>query len=139
MEDQMSLKGREQACIVHLKLLQTIATNLKVLQTIATKALGTPHVYVEALDPDGNKVVEKVESEVSPLENQKYNPYNPHNKHLPPIHCTPHALRIASIALHIVGGVHCCKTSDPRGVSLAWHPCQVHLMPLTFPSSAMKL
>ena len=35
------------------------------LQTIAVKALGTPHVFVEALDPDGNKVVEKVESEVS--------------------------------------------------------------------------
>jgi hypothetical protein len=35
------------------------------LQLVATKALGTPNVYVEAIDQDGNKVVEKVESEAS--------------------------------------------------------------------------
>lgn len=34
------------------------------LQAVATKALGVPLVYVEAVDQEGNRVVEKVESEV---------------------------------------------------------------------------
>lgn len=34
------------------------------MQVVASKALGVPIVFVEAVDQDGNKVVEKVESEV---------------------------------------------------------------------------
>ena len=37
---------------------------LLTIQAVAQKALGVPVVYVEAVDQDGNRVVEKVESEV---------------------------------------------------------------------------
>lgn len=37
------------------------------VQLVANKALGVSTVYVEAVDPDGNRVVDRVESEVGTI------------------------------------------------------------------------
>lgn len=47
-------------------------TPLHISQAVAHKALGVPLVYVEAVDQEGNRVVEKVESEVNSMQESLY-------------------------------------------------------------------